>query len=150
MTLLTSSAFFVGRCQTGEAHPAYRAAAREPVLECPPGKAVTLSALQFAELRSDVLRALSRATPSGSITPQATSAAPAQAEPDESQRESASTVRAVVDTAVSRGEWSDRDKEAIRAPLQTLAAQDRAEIMDRFGRAINSGTMKVTTHGPPL
>src|SRR5262245_12872255 len=90
-----------------------------------------------AEIRAAVHDEMASAATAPSLaTPHATA----------DQQDAAARAHALVDDAIARGRWSDRDADAIRSVLASADFDDAMDVRLAFARAVNEG--RLTVDGP--
>jgi hypothetical protein len=82
------------------------------------------------------------ASPAGSTPAQAAASPELQAQ----RREAAEQI----DALVAQGIWGNEQRMSFHEKLATLDPQQREHAMEQFATAVNNGTLKVSTDGPPL
>ena len=55
-----------------------------------------------------------------------------------------------IDALVAQGIWGNEQRMSFHEKLATLDPQQREHAMEQFAIAVNNGTLKVSTDGPPL
>jgi hypothetical protein len=112
------------------------------------------SAALRALIREEMTAALARAgnsiptagkagaSPAGSTPAQAAASPELQAQ----RREAAEQI----DVLVAQGIWGNEQRMSFHEKLATLDPQQREHAMEQFAIAVNNGTLKVSTDGPPL
>lgn len=82
------------------------------------------------------------ASPAGSSPAQAAASPELQAQ----RREAAEQIEVLV----AQGIWGNEQRMSFHEKLATLDPQQREHAMEQFATAVNNGTLKVSTDGPPL
>jgi hypothetical protein len=120
-----------------------------------PGRADVDSAALRVLIREEMTAALARAgsslpPPQGKSGAAAPASTPVQetASPEvqAQRREALEQVNAMV----VQGTWGNEQRMSFQEKLSMLDPQQRDQAMQRFATAINSGSLTVTTDGPPL
>jgi anti-sigma28 factor (negative regulator of flagellin synthesis) len=113
------------------------------------GAAVTLDVEPIrAMLREELNAALARsqAAPGSAQTQQLSVSAPASTLSVQQQHDTLQAVEGLV----SGGHWGDEERNDFHQKLAQLDPQQREQAMQQLVQAINNGSLKVSTNGPPL
>jgi len=100
-----------------------------------------------AMMREELAGALARQQPGPGGSPAAAKAdAPVSAE---IQRKSQQAVQEA-NALIAGGEWGDEQRESFHQKMAFMSAAQQEDAMQRLVQAIDSGSVKVSTLGPPL
>jgi hypothetical protein len=144
------AAFVLGRVTAPASTPVATASAgAPPAVVAPAGPCV-------ARLSDDDLRRLHDSVAADVRAPSEqtdTEPSPAKRDDPEPTREQVSAGQAgasILDHALAAGHWTDDDARAMRSQLGEMAPDDITATTQRFAAAINAGTLRIDTNGPPL
>jgi hypothetical protein len=111
------------------------------------GAAVTLDIEPIrAMLREELNAALARSQGSQADAQAQLQPAPASTLSVQQQRDTLQAVEGLV----SGGHWGDEERNDFHQKLAQLDPQQREQAMQQLVQAINNGSLKVSTNGPPL
>ena len=120
--------------------------------------ALTIREPGLSAVRSDidpsVLRALIREEVAAAVAGKAGSSptAPTRVQNAASPEKQAERREALeqIDVMVAQGVWGNEQRFNFQQKLAMLDPEQRQHAMEQFATALNNGTLKVTTDGPPL
>jgi hypothetical protein len=115
------------------------------------GTSVT-SAVSFdiEPLRAMVREELALASSKALAKSGASSSVPQPAPVAEASSEQRRDSLQVVDTLISSGHWGNEERNTFHQKLAVLDPQQREQAMQQLVQALNSGTLKASTEGPPF
>jgi hypothetical protein len=100
-----------------------------------------------AMMREELAGALARQQPGpGGTAPSAKADEPVS---PEIQRKSQQAVQEA-NALIASGEWGDEQRESFHQKMAFMSAAQQEEAMQRLVQALDSGSLKVSTLGPPL
>jgi hypothetical protein len=116
-----------------------------------PGTSVT-SAVSFdiEPLRAMVREELALASSKAQAKSGASSSVPQPAPVAEASSEQRRDSLQAVDTLISSGHWGNEERNTFHQKLAVLDPQQREQAMQQLVQALNSGTLKASTEGPPF
>lgn len=101
-------------------------------------------------LRAMIREELALASSKLQTKPDARPVAASGAEVNEASPEQRRDSLQAVDTLINSGHWGDEERNTFHQRLAALDPQQREQAMQQLVQALNSGTLKASTVGPPF
>lgn len=89
----------------------------------------------------DIRRVVREELAARSATPAGPAAAAAESKPSSAQLQSATQVTAALESAISRGSWTEADADAAREDFHSMTGDQQAEFLRQFAVAVNQGRL---------
>jgi hypothetical protein len=119
-------------------------------LSLPGSTGTSAVTLDIEPLRAMVREELALASAKTQGRPDGRSVAAPSAQINEATAELRRDSLQAVDTMISSGQWGDEERNAFHQKLAVLDPQQREQAMQQLVQALNSGSLKVSTVGPPF